>query len=69
MAGLLNYIYRAFQVACNCAMQCSCSHMMTLKLSSQLIGQFGHMTVSASCKQPEKYGSHHVNWDKIIGAH
>ena len=37
--------------------QCSCSHVIKLKLSSQLIGQFGHMTASASCKQPEKYGT------------
>ena len=26
--------------------------MIKLKLSSQLIGQFGHVTASASCKQP-----------------
>ena len=31
--------------------------MIKLKLSSQLIGQFGHMTPSASCKQPEKHSS------------
>ena len=31
--------------------------MIKLKLSSQLIGQFGHVTASASCKQPEKHGS------------
>ena len=30
--------------------------MIKLKLSSQLIGQFGHVTASASCKQPEKHG-------------
>ena len=29
-------------------------HVIKLKLSSQLIGQFGHVTASASCKQPEK---------------
>ena len=32
------------------------SHVIKLKLSSQLIGQFGHVTASASCKQPEKHG-------------
>jgi hypothetical protein len=26
--------------------------------SSQLIGQFGHVTASAVCKQPEKHGTH-----------
>ena len=31
--------------------------MIKLKLSSQLIGQFGHVTASASCKQPEKHGN------------
>ena len=50
-------IYRAFQVACNWAMSCRSSHVIKLKLSSQLIGQFGHVTASASCKQPEKHGS------------
>ena len=25
-------------------MQCSCNHVIKLKLSSQLIGQFGHVT-------------------------
>ena len=30
--------------------------MIKLKLSSQLIGQFGHVIASASCKQPEKHG-------------
>ena len=30
--------------------------MIKLKLSSQLIGQFGQVTASASCKQPEKHG-------------
>ena len=30
--------------------------MIKLKLSRQLIGQFGHVTASASCKQPEKHG-------------
>ena len=30
-------------------------HVIKLKLSSQLIGQFGHVTASASCKQPEKH--------------
>ena len=39
--------YRAFQVACNWAMSCRSSHVIKLKLSSQLIGQFGHMTASA----------------------
>ena len=50
--------YRAFQVACNWAMSCRSSHVhvIKLKLSSQLIGQFGHVTASASCKQPEKHG-------------
>ena len=46
----------AFQVACNWAMSCRSSHVIKLKLSSQLIGQFGHVTASASCKQPEKHG-------------
>ena len=32
-------------------------HVIKLKLSSQLIGQFGHVTASASCKQPEKHGT------------
>ena len=32
-------------------------HVIKLKLSSQLIGQFGHVTASASCKQPEKHGN------------
>ena len=49
--------YRAFQVACNWAMSCRSSHVIKLKLSSQLIGQFGHVTASASCKQPEKHGT------------
>ena len=31
--------------------------MIQLKLSSQLIGQFGHVIASASCKQPEKHGT------------
>ena len=31
--------------------------MIKLKLSSQLIGQFGHVTASASCKQPEKHSN------------
>ena len=35
-------------------MSCRSSHVIKLKLSSQLIGQFGHVTASASCKQPEK---------------
>ena len=48
--------YLAFQVACNWAMSCRSSHVIKLKLSSQLIGQFGHVTASASCKQPEKHG-------------
>ena len=51
------HTYRAFQVACNWAMSCRSSHMIKPKLSSQLIGQFGHVTASASCKQPEKHGS------------
>ena len=38
-------------------MSCRSSHMIKLKLSSQLIGQFGHVTASASCKQPEKHGT------------
>ena len=50
-------LYCAFQVACNWAMSCRSSHVIKLKLSSQLIGQFGHVTASASCKQPEKHGS------------
>ena len=37
-------------------MSCRSSHVIKLKLSSQLIGQFGHVTASASCKQPEKHG-------------
>ena len=37
----------------NWAMSCRSSHVIKLKLSSQLIGQFGHVTASASCKQPE----------------
>ena len=49
--------YRAFQVACNGAMNYRSSHVIKLKLSSQLIGQFGHVTASASCKQPEKHGT------------
>ena len=49
--------YCAFQVACNWAMCCRSSHVIKLKLSSQLIGQFGHVTASASCKQPEKHGT------------
>ena len=48
--------YCAFQVACNWAMSCRSSHVIKFKLSSQLIGQFGHVTASASCKQPEKHG-------------
>ena len=35
-------------------------HVIKLKLSSQLIGQFGHVTASASCKQPEKHGIDYV---------
>ena len=31
--------------------------MIKLELSSQLIGQFGHVTASASCKQPEKHSN------------
>ena len=43
-------------------MSCRSSHVIKLKLSSQLIGQFGHVTASASCKQPEKHGTlGHVN--------
>ena len=38
-------------------MSCRSSHVIKLKLSSQLIGQFGHVTASASCKQPEKHGT------------
>ena len=53
----LRMCYRAFQVACNWAMSYRSSHVIKLKLSSQLIGQFGHVTASASCKQPEKHGS------------
>ena len=30
--------------------------MIKLKQSSQLIGQFGHVTAFASYKQPEKHG-------------
>ena len=37
--------------------------MIKLKLSSQLIGQFGHVTASASCKQPVSAGLH----DAILG--
>ena len=37
-------------------MQCSCSHVIKLKLPSQLIDQFGHVTASSRCKQPEKHG-------------
>ena len=36
--------------------------MIKLKLSSQLIGQFGHVTASASCKQPEKHSTLTRNW-------
>ena len=32
------------------------SRDQTKAISSQLIGQFGHVTASASCKQPEKQG-------------
>ena len=52
--------YRAFQVACNWAMSCRSSHVIKLKLSSQL---FGHVTASASCKQPEKHGMHRDDSD------
>jgi hypothetical protein len=44
--------YRAFQVACNCIS----SHVIK---PSQLIGQLGHLTASAVCKQPEKHGTSH----------
>ena len=37
-------------------MSCRSSHVIKLKLSSQLIGQFDHVTASASCKHPEKHG-------------
>ena len=50
------YYYRAFQVACNARTAMQLQHVIKLKLSSQLIGQFGHVTASASCKQPEKHG-------------
>ena len=43
-------MYCAFQVACNWAMSCRSSHVIKLKLSSQLIGQFGHVPASTSCK-------------------
>ena len=36
-------------------------HVIKLKLSSQLIGQFGHVTASASCKQPEKHGKSYIS--------
>ena len=36
-------------------------HVIKLKLSSQLIGQFGHVTASASCKHPEKHGTPVLN--------
>ena len=49
-------VYRAFQVACNARTAMQLQHVIKLKLSSQLIGQFGHVTASASCKQPEKHG-------------
>ena len=45
--------YRAFQVACNARTAMQLQHVIKLKLSSQ---QFGHVTASASCKQPEKHG-------------
>ena len=54
----LKIFYRAFQVA-RTAMQLQ--HVIKLKLSSQLIGQFGHVTASASCKQPEKHGKFKKN--------
>jgi hypothetical protein len=38
-----------------CLQLCISSHMIKLKRSSQLIGQFGHVTASAVCKQPEKH--------------
>ena len=60
--GVSTQQYRAFQVACNWAMSCRSSHVIKLKLSSQLIGQFGHVTASASCKQPEKHS-------RIFGMH
>jgi hypothetical protein len=38
--------------------------MIKLKQSSQLIGQFGHVTASAVCKQPEKH-SICTNWQHL----
>ena len=73
--GPLTFVFPGSQWPCGvpcfsgCSMSCRSSHVIKLKLSSQLIGQFGHVTASASCKQPEKHGrikvgnpqSHHDN--------
>ena len=41
------------------AMPAAVTWSNSIKLSSRLIGQFGHVTASASCKQPEKHGTRH----------
>ena len=41
-------------------MSCRSSHVIKLKLSSQLIGQLGHVTASASCEK-------HSNLKSTVG--
>jgi hypothetical protein len=49
-----------------CLQLCISSHVIKLKRSSQLIGQFGHVTASAVCKQLEKHGKGEEGLGELI---
>ena len=58
-------MFLLYYLCCNARTAMQLQHVIKLKLSSQLIGQFGHVTASASCKQPEKHGiGSRIDWKR-----
>ena len=50
----VNYTIPCFS---GCLQTCNAMQLQSCDQTQAIIGQFGHVTASASCKQPEKHGT------------